>query len=174
MFNTFTVIQIQNYRPLLLFMSDSLWPHGLQQARLPCPSPSPGVCSNSCLLSQWCHPAISSSIIPFSSCLRSLAASGSFLMIQLLTSGGQSIGASASASVLPMRIQGWFPLRLTDWSPYSSKNSQESSPKPQFRSINSLAASLLYSPTLISVHDYWKSHSFDYMGLCWPSNVSTF
>ena len=97
---------------LLLFscsiMSDSLWPRGLQHARLPCPSPSPRACSNSCPLSWWCHPTISSSVVPFSSCLQSFPVSGSFLMSRLFTSGGQSIGASAS--VLPMNIQGWFPL----------------------------------------------------------------
>ena len=85
-------------------VSDSLWPHGLQHGRLPCPSPSPEVCSNSCPLSQWYHPTISSSVIPFSSCLQSFPASGSFLMSWFFTSGGQSIGASASASVLPMNI----------------------------------------------------------------------
>ena len=88
-------------------------PHGLQHARLPCPSPSPGACSNSCPLSQWCPPTIPSSVIPFSSCLQSFPASGSFLTSQLFTSSGQSIGASASTSVLPMNIQGWFPLGLT-------------------------------------------------------------
>ena len=96
-------------------VSGSLRPHGLQHSRLPSPSPSPGACSNSCSLSRWCHPTTSSSVIPFSSCLQSFPASGSFLMSQLLTSGGQSIGASVSAStsVLPISIQGWFPLRLT-------------------------------------------------------------
>ena len=94
-------------------MSNSLWPHGLQHARLPCPSPSPGACSNSCPLSQWCHPTISSSVVPFSSCPPSFPASGYFPVSQLFTSGGQSIGASASASVLPMNIQSWFPLGLT-------------------------------------------------------------
>ena len=91
----------------------TLWPHGLEHTRLPCPSLSPEVCSNSCPLSQWCHPTISSSVIPFSSCLQSFPESGSFQMSQLFTSAGQSIGASASASVLPMNIQDWFPLRLT-------------------------------------------------------------
>ena len=93
-------------------VSDSLQPHGLQHARPPCPSPTPGVYSNSCLLSRWCHPTISSSVIPFSY-LRSFPTSGSFQMSQFFESGGQSIGASASASVLPMNIQGWFPLGLT-------------------------------------------------------------
>ena len=91
----------------------SFWPHELQQARFPCPSTSPGVCLNSCPLSRWCHPTISSSVVPFSSCLLSFPASGSFPISQLFTSGGQSIGASASASVLPMNIQDCFPLGLT-------------------------------------------------------------
>ena len=94
----------------LSVVSDSLWPHGPQQARPPCPSPTPGFYSNSCPLSQWCHPTISSSGIPFSSHLQSLPASESFQMSQFFASGGQSIGASASASVLPMNIQRWFPL----------------------------------------------------------------
>ena len=94
-------------------MSDSLWPHGLQQARLPCPSPTLGAYSNSCPSSRWCHPTISSSVIPFSSRLQSFPASGSFPVSQFITSGGQSFGASASASVLPMNIQDWFPLGWT-------------------------------------------------------------
>ena len=91
-------------------MSDSLRPHGLQHARLPYPSPTPRACSDSCPLSQWCYPTISSSVSPFSSCLQSFPASGSFPMSQFFASGGQSIGASASASVLSMNIQDWFPL----------------------------------------------------------------
>ena len=110
---------------LLLFshsvVSSSLRPHELQQARLPGPSPSPGACSNSCPLSRWCHPTISSSVIPFSSCLPSFPASGSFLRSQLFASGGQSIGTSASASVLPMNIQDWFPLGLIGWISLQSK-----------------------------------------------------
>ena len=96
------------------FMSDSLQPHGLQHARPPCPSPTPGVSSNSCPLSQWCHSFISSSVVRFSH-LQSFPESGSFPMNQFSISGGQSIGASASASVLPMNIQNWFPLGLTGW-----------------------------------------------------------
>ena len=96
-------------------LSDSLWPHRLQHARLPCPSPTPRACSNSYPLSQWCHPTISSSVIPFSSCLQSFPGSGSFLISQFFTSGGQSIGALASASVLLMNIQDCFPLGLTGW-----------------------------------------------------------
>ena len=96
-------------------MSDSLQPHRLQYARVPWPSPTPGVCSNSCPLSWWCHPTISSSDVPFSSCFQSFPASGSFQMSQFFTSGGQSTraSASASASAFPVNIQGWFPLGLT-------------------------------------------------------------
>ena len=89
--------------------------HGLQHSRLPCPSPTPGACSNLCPLCQWCHPTISSSVTLFSSCLQSFPASGAFLMSWLFSSGGESFGVSASASVLPMNIQDWFPLRLTGW-----------------------------------------------------------
>jgi len=95
-------------------MSDSLRPHGPQHARPPCPSPTPGACSNSCPSSQWCHPTISTSAVPFSSCLQSFPASASFPVSQFFSSSGRSIGASASASVLPMNIQDWFPLGLTD------------------------------------------------------------
>ena len=96
-------------------VSNSLRPHGLQHATPPCPSPTPRAYSNSCPLSWWCHPTISSSVIPFSYCLQSFPASGSFQMSQFFTSGGQSIGVSASASVLPMNIQDWFPLGWTVW-----------------------------------------------------------
>ena len=112
------------------------------------------VCSDLCPLSQWCHPAISSSVALITSCLQSLPASGSFPMSQLFASGGQSIKASASASVLPMNIQDWFPLGLTGWISLLSKDSQESSPAPQFKSIDSLVLSLHYGPTLTSVCDY--------------------
>ena len=96
-----------------------------------------------------------------------------FPVSQLFTSGGQSIGASASASVLPMNIQGWFPLGLTGLSSLLSKgDSQESSPTPPFKSINSLTLSFLYGPTLKSIHDFWKNHSFNYMDLCWQYDVS--
>ena len=102
-------------------MSDSLQPHGLQHSRPPCPSPTPGVYSNSCPLSRWCHQTISSSVIPFSSCLQSFPASGSFLMSQLFASRGQSIGVSASTSVLSMNIQNWFPLGWAGWISMQSK-----------------------------------------------------
>ena len=135
--------------------------------RLPCPSPTPGAHSNSCPSSQWCHPTISFSVVPFSSHLQSFPASGSFPMNQFFASGGQRIGVSALASVLPMNIQDWFPLGLTglidwiDWSLCCPRDSQESSPMPQFKSINSLALSCLYAPTVMSWHDYWKNRSFD-------------
>ena len=94
-------------------VSNSLWPHGLQHTRLPCPSPTPRSRSNSCPSSRWCHPPISSSVLPFSFCLQSFPASGSFPMSQFFASGGQSIGVSASASVFPVNIQNWFLLRWT-------------------------------------------------------------
>ena len=109
-YNCFIYISVQFSHSVV---SDSLWPHELQHARTPCPSPSPRVCSNSCPLSQWCHSTISSSVIPFSSCLQSFPASRSFPVSRLFALGGQSIRASASASVLPMNIQGWIPLGFT-------------------------------------------------------------
>ena len=148
---------------LLLFscsvMSDSLLLHRLQHTRFPCPPPSPGAYSNSCPLSWWCCPTISASVAPFSSCLQSFPASGSFPMSQFFASGDQSIGASASASVLPMNIQDWFPL--TGLISLESKGLSKIFSKPQFESINSLVFSLLYGPALTSIHDYWKNHSFD-------------
>ena len=139
-------------------MSNSLQPHGLQHTRLPCLSPTPRACSNSCPSSQWCHPTISSSVIPFSSCPQSFPASGSFQMSQFFTSDSQSIGASASASVLPMNIQDRFPLGWMVGSPCCPRDSEESSPTPQFKSINSLLLSFHYGPTLTSIHDHWKNH----------------
>ena len=143
---------------LLLFscsvMSDYLWPHGLQHARLPCPSPSPRACSNSCPLSQWFPPTISSSVVPFSSCVQSFPASGSFLMSWFFALGGQSIGASASASVLLMIIQGWFPIGLTGLIILQSKGLSRVFFNTTVQNINSLAFSLLYGWTLTSIHDY--------------------
>ena len=129
---------------ILLFsnsvMSDSLWPHGLQHARLPCASSSPGACSNSCPLSWWCHPTISSSVIPFSSCLQSFTASGSFIISQFFASGGQSIRTSASASVPPMNIQDWFPSGLTSWISLQSKE-----------------LSRVFSNTTVQKHDFFSA-----------------
>ena len=102
-------------------MCDSLWPHGLQHARLPCPPSTPRACSNSCPSCWWCHPTILSSVVPFSSCLQSFPASGSFPMNQFFESGGQSIGVWVSASFLPMNIQDWFPLGLTGLISWQSK-----------------------------------------------------
>ena len=142
-------------------MFDYLQRHGLQLARPPCLSPTPRVHSNLCALSRWCHPTIPPSVIPFSSCLQSFPASASFPMSQFFPSGGQSIGVSALASVLPMNIQNWFPLDGLVGSPCSPRDSQESSPTPQFKSISSSVLSFLYSPTLTSIHEYWKNHSLD-------------
>ena len=142
-------------------MSNFLRPHELQHARPPCPSPTLRVHSNSHLSSQWSHPAMSSSVIPFSSCTQSLPASETFPISQLFALGGQSIGFSALASFLPKNTQDWSPLEWTVGSPCSPWDSQESSPTPQFQSINSSALSFLHSPTLTSIHDYWKNHSLD-------------
>ena len=149
--------------------------HGLQHTRLPCPSPTPGTCSNSCPSSQWCHPIISFSVVPFSSCLQCFPASGSFLMSQLFTSGGQSIGASASASVLPMNIQDWFPLGWTglilQTKGLSRVFSNTTVQKHQF-----FGAQPSLWTTLTSTHDYWKKQTI-YLwlyGLPSQSNVSAF
>ena len=155
-------------------MSDSLWPHGLQHAKPPCPSPTPGVYSNSCPLSWWCHPTILSSLVLFSFCLQSFPASGSFQMSWFFTSGGQSIGVSASTSVLPMNIQDWFPLGLTGLISLQSKGLSRVFSNTTVQNISSLVLSLLYGPLLTSVHDYWKNHSFYYTDLCWQSDVSAF
>ena len=141
-------------------LSDSLQTHGPQHTRLPCPSPTHRACLNSCPFSWWCHPTISSSVIPFS-CLQFFPASGSFPVSQFFTSGGQSIAVSASALVLPMNIQDWFLLGWTDGSPCCPRDSQESSPTSQFKSVNSSTLNFIYSPPLTSVHDYWKNHSFN-------------
>ena len=136
--------------------SDSLRPHELQHTRPPCQSPTPTVYPNSCPLSRWCHPTISSSVVPFRSRLQSFPALGSFPRSEFFASGGQSIGVSASTSVLPMNTRDWFPLGWT-CSILQSRDSQESSPTPQFKSINSSEHSFLHSPTLTSIHDHWKT-----------------
>ena len=130
-----------------------------------------GVYSNSCLLSQWCHPIISSSVVPFSTCPQSFPASESFQMSQLFASGGRSIGVSDSASVLPVNRKDWSLLGWTDCSPRAS---QESSPTPQFKNINASVLSFLYSPTLTSIYDYWKNQSLDLTDLFGQSNVYAF
>ena len=135
-----------------------------------CPSPFPEVCPSSWPLHQWYCPAISSSK---NFCPQSFPASRTFPMSQLFTSGGQNTGASVSASVLPKSMQCWFSLRLTDFISLPFKEAQESSPASQFKSINTSALDLLYSPALTSVCDYWKNHSFDYTLVIWSfvSNV---
>ena len=135
-------------------VSDSLWPHWLQHTRPPCPSSTPRAYWTSCPSNQWCHLTISSSVVPFSSCLQSFPASGPFQMSQLFTSGGQSIGLSASVSVLPMNIQGWFPLGWTGWMSLQSKGlsrvfSSTTVQKHQFFSF-----SFLYSAITTSIHNY--------------------
>ena len=155
-------------------MSDSSRPYGLQHTRLPCPSPSPGVCWKSRPLNQWCHPTISSSVTLFSFCLQSFPASESFPVSLLFASGGQCIGASASVYVLPMSIHGWFPLRLTGLSPCCPRDSEESSPAPQLESINSSVFCFRHDPALIYIHDWWKDHSLDYMDLCGQSDIFAF
>ena len=152
-------------------MSDSLQPHGLQHARPPCPSLTPGACSNSYPLSWWCHPTISTSVIAFS-CLQFFPATGSILMSQLFTSGGQSIGALAL--VLPMNIQDWYPLGWTGWISLRLKGLSRVFAAAQFKSISSSAFSLLYGPTVTSMHEYWENHSFDYMNFLLQSNDSAF
>ena len=146
-------------------MSSSLQLHELQHARLPCPSPSPEACSNSRPLSRWCHPTISSSVTPFSSCPQSFPASGSFPVSRLFTSGGQGYW-SFSFSIRPSsEYSGLISFRI-DWLDLLAvQDSEESSPTSQFKSINSSALSLLYGPTLTSICDYWKNHSFDYTDL---------
>ena len=152
-------------------VSDCLQPHGLQHTRLPYPPPTPRVCSNSCPLSQWCLPTISSSVVPFSSHLQSFPASGSFPMSQFFPSGGQGIGASAS--VLPMNTQDWFTLGFTGWISLQSKGlstvfSNITVQKHQFFS----AQSSLWSNSHIHTWPL-ENHSFD-SDLCWESNVSAF
>ena len=126
-----------------------------------CPSPTPGVHTDSRSSSQWCHPAISSSVVPFSSCPQSFAASEPFPMSQLFAWGGQSIGVSASASFPPKKSQGWSPSKWTGWISLQSKELSRVFSKPQFKSINSSAFSFLHSPSLTSIHDHRKNHSLD-------------
>ena len=139
----------------------TLQPHGLQHARLPCPSLSPGVCSNSCPLSRWCYPTTSSFVVPFSSCPQSCPASGSFPMSQLFASGDENIGVSASASLLPMNTQDWSPSECTGWISLQSKGlsrvfSNTTAQKHQFFGAQ------LSSQSNSHIHTYyWKNHSLD-------------
>ena len=142
-------------------VSDSLRPYEPQHARPPCPSPAPGVYPNSCPLSRWCHLTISCSVVSFSSCLQSFPTSGSFKMSQLFASGGQSIGVSASKSVLPMNTEDWFPLGWTGWISLQSKGLSRIFSNTTVQKHQFFYTQLLYSPTLTSIHDYWKNHSLD-------------
>ena len=147
-------------------VSNSLWPHGLQHSRLPCPSPTPKAYSNSCPLSWWCHPIISSSVIPFSS-LQSFSASGSFPVSQFFTSSGQSIGASASTSVLPMNTQDWSPLGWTGWISFRMDWLDLLAVQGTLKSLlqhHSSKASILWHSAFFRVQlspDHWKNHSLD-------------
>ena len=166
-------------------VSDSLWSHGLQHTRLPCPSLSPGICSNSHPLSRWCHPAISSSVTPFSSCPQSFPTLGSFPMSCLFPSWGQSIRASASASVLPMDIQVWFSLGLTGLI-LQFKGLSKVFSSITVRKHHSLAPRLSYDPTLTSdshfivLHDHMfigilgliVVYLSSYLSVLWPPSVS--
>ena len=142
-------------------VSDSLRPHELQHARPPCPSPTSEVHSDSRPSSQWCHPSISSSAVPFSSCPQSLAASESFPMSHLFALGGQSTGVSALASFLPKSTQGWSPSEWTGWISLQSKGLSRVFSNTTVQNINSSALSLLHSPTLTSIHEHRKHHSLD-------------
>jgi len=162
---------------LLLFshsvVSDYLWPQGLQHARLTCPSPSPRICSNSYPLSQWWHPIISSSVIPFYSCLQSFPASESFPVSWLFTSGGWRMEFQFQHHP-SNEYSGLISFRSNSFDLPAVQGTLKSSLAPQFESINSLVLSLLNGPTLTSIHDYWQNHSLDYTELCWQNNVSGF
>ena len=142
-------------------MSNSLWPHGLQHASLCGLSPTPRACSNSCSLSQWCHLTISTSVIPFSSCLQSFPVSESFQMI----SSSHQVAKGLELQVQHQSFQWIFRTDfLYDWlvgSPCSPRDSQESSPTPQLKSISTSELSFLHSPNFTFIHDHWKNHSFD-------------
>ena len=159
--NQLDIFQFSSVQFSRSVMSDSLRPHELQHARPPCSSPTPRVYPNPCPSSRWCHPAISSSVVPFSSCPQSLPASGSFPMSQLLEWGGQSTGVSASASVLPMNTQDWSPLGWTGWISLQTKGLSRVFCNTTVQSINFSALSFLHSPTLTSIHHHWKNHSLD-------------
>ena len=153
-------------------VSDSSRPHGLRHTRPPCPSPTPGACSNSCPLSRWCHPTISSSVVPFSSCPQSSPASGSFPMSQFFASGGQSIGASAS--VLPMNIQDWFPLGVTGWISLQSKGLSRvfSNTTVQKHQFFGTQPSLWSNPHIHTWQEKpWKLHMSLYC-LGWPCSAT--
>ena len=139
----------------------TLQPHGLQHTRLPCPPLLPKVYSNSCPLNWWCHPTISASVIPFSSCLLYFPASESFKMSQLFASDGQHIGASASAPVLPMNIQEWFPLGWNGCISLQSKGLSRVFSNTTVQKHQFFGTQLSFSPAFTSIHDHWNNQSFD-------------
>ena len=143
-----------------LVVSDSLRPHDSQHARPPYPSPTPRLYSNSCR-SRWCHPAISSSVVPFTSYPQSFPALGSFPVSQLFALRGQSIGVSASTSVLPVDTQDWSPLGWTGWISLQSKGLSRVFSNTTVQKHQFFVLSFLHSPTLTSIHDHWKNHSLD-------------
>ena len=153
---------------------DCLRPHGLQHAWLPCPSPTPGACSDSCPSRQWCHPAISSSFVPFSSYPQSLPASESFTMSQLFSWDGQSTGVSVLASFLPKNIQGWSPSEWTGWISFQSKVLSTVFYNTTVQKQQFFGSQPSSSLIITSIHDHWKNHSLDYTDLCWQSNDSAF
>ena len=162
--NTVNRYRKKVFKPLILSsvqFSHSLRPHESQHARPPCPSPAPGVHSDSHPSSRWCHTAISSSVIPFFSCPQSLPASESFPMSQLFTWGGQSTGVSALASFLPKNTQDRSPLEWTGWISLQSKGLTRVFSNITVQKHNSSVLSFLYSPTLTSIHDHRKNHSLD-------------
>ena len=142
-------------------VSDSLRPHESQHARPPCSSPAPRIHSDSRPLSLWCHPAISSSVVPFASYPQSLPASRSFPMSQLFTWGGQSTGVSALASFLPKKFQGWSPSEWTGWISLQSKGLSRVFSNTTVQKHQFFGAQPLHSPTLTPIHDHWKNHSLD-------------
>ena len=151
-------IQFSSVHSSCSVMSDSLRP---PESQHPCPSPTPGVHSNSCSSSRWCHPSILSSVIPFSSFPQSLPASESFPMSQLFAWGGQSTGVSASASFLPKNTQGWSPSEWTDWISLQSKGLSRVFSNTTVQKHQFFGTQFLHSPTLTSIHDHRKNHSLD-------------
>ena len=160
MINNSPIVQFSSVQFSCSVVSNSLQPHESQHARPPCPSPTPGVHSDSRPSSQWCHPAISSSVVPFSSCPHSLPASESFPMSQLFAWGGHTTEVSALASFLPKKSLGWS-SEWTGWISLQSKGLSRVFSNTTVQSINSSALSLLHNPTLTSIHDHWKNHSLD-------------
>ena len=159
LYSTPVICIISSVQFSLSVVYSSLRPHGLQHARLPCPSPTPGACSNSCPLNWWCHPTMSPSVIPFSSCLQSFQHQGLFKWVSSSHQVAKVLEFQLSISP-SNEYSGLFSFRI-DWFDLAIERTLKSSPTSQFKSINSLALSFLYSPTFTSIQDYWKNYSFD-------------